>query len=274
MPKLHVVTTGKPLPAAPYPSDTRARDWRFELDMERVWQSDTWAICPAEIRPWLLMMWAESWRCTPVGSYPNDDTIIAARIGMPMNLFRAHQDVLMRGWVLHDDGRIYHPVVGERVRQMIDWRSKEQERVRKWREKRATEKNQGDTSDVTRNERVGHASITTPAPAPAELQKPKPKARSRPASAPEPQVDLPPWLNANDWQAFLAHRINIRKPMNAEAQRRAVIRLGRFRREGHDPNKVLDLSIVNGWQGLFTDNETKAGQDLGALIAELTAKGK
>lgn len=36
--------------SAPYPCDTRAKGWRFELDHERIRQSDTWALAPPEIR--------------------------------------------------------------------------------------------------------------------------------------------------------------------------------------------------------------------------------
>lgn len=36
---------------APYPSDTRPKGWRFELDYERIEASDTWALAPAEVRP-------------------------------------------------------------------------------------------------------------------------------------------------------------------------------------------------------------------------------
>ena len=69
---------------APYPADTRAKGWRFELDMEQVRQSDTWALSPAEARPWLLLEWAVAWEQTPCGSLPNDDTLIAARLEMPV----------------------------------------------------------------------------------------------------------------------------------------------------------------------------------------------
>lgn len=107
----------------------------------------------------------------------------------------------------------------------------------------------------------------------------KTKARSR-SRAPDPVakilVDLPPWLKREDWQAFVDQRAKLKKPMTEEAQRRAVIRLGRFKKDGHDPELVLEASIIGGWQGLFTGSDTKGGsaQDLDALIAELTAKGK
>jgi hypothetical protein len=40
----------------PYPADTRAAGWRFDLDTTRIRQSDTWTLARPEIRPWLLML--------------------------------------------------------------------------------------------------------------------------------------------------------------------------------------------------------------------------
>lgn len=90
---------------APYPADTRAKGWRFELDHERIQQSDTWALAPAEVRPWLLMLWMTAWVQEPCGSLPKDDLLIAVRIGMPIKTFNKNRDALMRGWWLAADGR-------------------------------------------------------------------------------------------------------------------------------------------------------------------------
>jgi len=118
-----------PDPAAPYPSDTRAKGWRFELDHERIRQSDTWALAAPEIRPWLLMLWMTAWEQVPCGSLPDDDELIAVRIGMPLDMFLASKDRLMRGWWRADDGRLYHRVLTERVLDML--RTKDKERKRK-----------------------------------------------------------------------------------------------------------------------------------------------
>jgi hypothetical protein len=136
MSKLRLITADQSLPPVPYPSNTLSKGWRFELDLDRAKGSDTWALCPPDIRPWLLMLWAESWKATPCGSYTNDDQIIAARIGMPINLFRAHRDVLMRGWELHADGRLYHHVVTERVRELLGMRQSARFRKAAYRSKK------------------------------------------------------------------------------------------------------------------------------------------
>lgn len=96
--------------------------------MERARQSDTWAIASPEARPWLLMLWATAWEQTPCGSLPNDDDLIAARIGMPAKLFAKHRAVLLRKWWAADDGRLYHAVLVQRVAEMMKTRRSESDR--------------------------------------------------------------------------------------------------------------------------------------------------
>lgn len=116
--------------AAPYPKDTKAKGWRFELDYERIEQSDTWALATPDMRPWLLMLWLTAWRQVPCGSLPAADELIAARIGMEVRQLRAHRDILLRGWWLADDGRLYHPVITEQVLGLIGTRSTAADRKR------------------------------------------------------------------------------------------------------------------------------------------------
>lgn len=96
--------------------------------MERARQSDTWALSTPDARPWLLMLWAAAWEQTPCGSLPNDDALIAARIGMPEKLFAKHKAIILRKWWLADDGRLYHNVLVQRVTEMMERRRKESDR--------------------------------------------------------------------------------------------------------------------------------------------------
>lgn len=114
---------------APYPADVRAKGWRFELDHERIRKSDTWVLAPADMRPWLLMLWMTAWEQTPCGSLPAMDELIAAHIGMPSKAFIKNKVALMRGWWLADDGRLYHDTLTERVNEMMG--AKDKERTRK-----------------------------------------------------------------------------------------------------------------------------------------------
>lgn len=117
---------------APYPSDTRAKGWRFELDYERIDQSDTWALAKGAARGWLLLQWLLAWRQVPCGSLPADEEVIAAKLDMPPKEWAKHRKVLMRGWERADDGRLYHPTVTARVLEMLEYRRKNAERVAKF----------------------------------------------------------------------------------------------------------------------------------------------
>lgn len=155
-------TVPKDLPDPPYPPDTRVKGWRFQLDHERIQQSDTWALSPADMRPWLLMLWHIGWQQTPAGSFPNEDRVIAAKIGMDVRIFTAHRDILMRGWRLHSDGRLYHQAIVEQVQQYQEFNRKERERVAAWRAAKKAEKETESNAFDTRNKHVS----TTPEPEP------------------------------------------------------------------------------------------------------------
>lgn len=168
-PKLTVVSGS--LPEPPYPEGILARGWTFELDVERVFQSDTWNLAPEEVRPWLLMIWLTSWKNFPVGAYTANDDAIAARIGMPRSMFRLHRDTLMRGWELHSDGRLYHPVLTKLVLKMINKRSYDRVAMAKYR----SIKNQEHTPNVNIDSKIlaaNHAA-TTPTPTPQKQLKKK-----------------------------------------------------------------------------------------------------
>lgn len=106
---------------APYPADTKAKGWRFELDLERVEQSDTWDLA-AEIpmaQHALLMMWTTAWRQVPCGSMPADTNLIRAKLKIPPKLWAPMAAVVMRGWWPAEDGRLYHNAIIERVLEMM-----------------------------------------------------------------------------------------------------------------------------------------------------------
>jgi len=129
------------LPSAPYPAETRAKGWRFELDLEQIDQSDTWALTPVELRPWLLMLWAAAWRQTPCGSLPDDDALIAVRIGMKPAVFAKYRDTLLRGFWKAADGRLYHDTISRRVTEMLEARDKDRTRKSAYRERKKAERN-------------------------------------------------------------------------------------------------------------------------------------
>jgi len=156
------------LPEPPYAADTRAKGWRFDLDAERIEASDTWALANDEQKRALLMLWYRAWQQIPCGSFPDDDGVIAARIGLPLAAFQVWRTVLMRGWIKHSDGRLYHPVIAERVLTFVKSREDMARRQREARERRAKEKERlaqlegshAQSHDVTRDSPARNARLT------------------------------------------------------------------------------------------------------------------
>lgn len=176
-------------PPAPFPADTNAKGWRLDLDLERLDRSDTWLLAGAEVRPWLLMLLAVAWRQVPCGSLPNDDAMIAARLGMDARQFRAHRDILMRGWWLAADGRLYHNTLAEHVLAMCSKREKNAKRVAAFRAAAtapiaAVTHYTGVTNEaVTGDQQVSSTPTPTPTPTSEEKYTPKPPAPERSARA-------------------------------------------------------------------------------------------
>lgn len=205
----------------PYPADTRAKGWRFELDHERIRQSDTWALASPEVRPWLLMLWMVAWEQTPCGSLPAEEPLIAARIGMPLKGFIKHRALLLRGWKAID-GRFFHPVLTERVCEMIEQREKRAKRVADHRARKSGSGGNGDvtrytpvtdplvTADVTGNQPASHPTVMTPEPEPEPVNSKATSKESgaRTACAPRsgstrlPDDGARPYPLPADWFAF------------------------------------------------------------------------
>ncbi|PLK47288.1 hypothetical protein [Uliginosibacterium sp. TH139] len=94
------MTIGPQCPPAPYADDVRAKGWRLEIDCERLFQSDTWALTPDAQRGSLLHLLVSAWTQNPCGSLPSQDALIAARIGLPAEVFAEQKAVLLRGWYI------------------------------------------------------------------------------------------------------------------------------------------------------------------------------
>lgn len=75
-------------------------------------------------------------------------------------------------------------------------------------------------------------------------------------SLPDSFVDLPPYIDEEIWGDWIAMRNEKKYPVNERQQKAALRVLKRGLEEGHDPNKMLDLAINGGWQGLFTNEST------------------
>lgn len=62
---------------------------------------------------------------------------------------------------------------------------------------------------------------------------------------------LPEWVPAEAWEAFLAMRKAIKKPITPDAIPIALRKLESLKAAGNDPLLVLEQSTMSCWQGLF-----------------------
>lgn len=113
------------------PPDCDLQDFPFmPLHVARLRDSDLAAESHPEACWYAVMLWSASWHQIPAGSLPDNETILARLCGLGRDLktFRKHRADAMRGFVLCDDGRLYHPVVAEQA--IAAWDSKRQQRWR------------------------------------------------------------------------------------------------------------------------------------------------
>ena len=113
------------------PADCDLTDFAFmPLEVARLRRSKAWLICkrnPA-LAFYMLNLWTACWHERPAGSLENDDDVLADfAMCDPAKWAKVKTDAL-RGWVLCDDGRYYHPTVCEKV--VEAWNAKLDQRWR------------------------------------------------------------------------------------------------------------------------------------------------
>jgi hypothetical protein len=103
-----------------------------------------------------------------------------------------------------------------------------------------------------------------------------------PPTKPTPDaLQLPDWLPAQAWIDWHDYRLK-RTPRgwSDKAQELSVSTLAKLRSEGHDPVKVIEASIENGWSGLFplkTQNNSRGSNNAnqrqrGESVADYVAR--
>lgn len=87
------------------------------LDVVRLRDSGLAAEASAEGFRCAIILWCAAWHQIPAGSLPDNDAQLAklAGFGRVKREFLKHKPDAMRGWSKHADGRLYHPVVTEKV---------------------------------------------------------------------------------------------------------------------------------------------------------------
>lgn len=118
------------LPEPLVSADVDLRDFDYiPLYGDRLFNSDTWALCDADEKVAALRLWWRAWHEEPAGSLPNNDRLLAERAGygVAVKAFLAIKENAMRGWTLCSDGRLYHPVVASIALDV--WRTKKKKKA-------------------------------------------------------------------------------------------------------------------------------------------------
>lgn len=73
---------------------------------------------------------------------------------------------------------------------------------------------------------------------------------------------IPEYINPEIWKAYLDMRVSIKKPLKTKHQiKLAISTLEKLKAQGHNPDDVLNQSVLNSWAGLFPlKNQTTGGQ--------------
>lgn len=113
------------------PPECDLQDFPFmPLHVARLRDSDLASEEHPEACWYAVLLWSASWHQLPAASLPNNDAVMAKLVGLGRDVrtFRKHRDAALRGFILCDDGRLYHPMVAEQA--MIAWEGKLQQRWR------------------------------------------------------------------------------------------------------------------------------------------------
>lgn len=109
------------------PPDVDLTDFRFmPFEFGRLFQSETWVLANDAEKVAAITLWGKSWTEVPAGSLPNDDRMLAHLSGTGSR-WKKIKPMALRGWVLANDGRLYHPVVCEKA--LESWIEKLTQRV-------------------------------------------------------------------------------------------------------------------------------------------------
>jgi hypothetical protein len=107
------------------PPNCDLRDFQFmPLDVVRLRDSELATTATGDEAFAAVLLWCAAWHQIPAGSLPNDDRQLSnfAGFGRAVGEWLKVREGALRGWVLCDDGRIYHPVVAEKARDA--WQAK------------------------------------------------------------------------------------------------------------------------------------------------------
>lgn len=142
-----------PEPLTPPDADLRKLPAML-LDVVRLRDSDLASDTSADVFRCAVLSWCASWHQVPSGSLPDDDTRLAYIMGFgrDVNSWRAlRAQGGLRGWVKCSDGRLYHPVVAEKVIDAMASKKQFVTKLNAWRAAQSQKQAETRPQEVTEN---------------------------------------------------------------------------------------------------------------------------
>lgn len=103
------------LPEPLVPAGIDLRDFLFTpIEFGRLFTSETWVMSNDAEKVAAITLWGKSWTEVPAGSIPSEDRMLEHLSGAGSKWKRV-KPMAMRGWVLCNDSRYYHPVMCEKA---------------------------------------------------------------------------------------------------------------------------------------------------------------
>jgi len=177
------------LPPPPVPADADLTHFDdMPLEVRRLRDSGIAGVADAEAFRCGVLGWSASWHQLPAGSLPPSDADLCRLVGLGRDLktWRSIKADAMRGWRLFSDGRLYHPVVTQKV--IAGWNST---RLNRW----AKECDRIRKENKAREKRRDRPLETPPKPDPIPYVWPKDEAWNSPGTAegfPAESQKIPP----------------------------------------------------------------------------------
>jgi hypothetical protein len=173
------------------PPDCDLRGLPFmPLDVNRLLDSDLFALSTGDEFKAALALWARSWGQVPAASIPADERLQARLAGVSVGEWRTLSPRAMQGWQLCSDGRLYHPVVAEKA--LTAWIERLRHRERSAKGNAARYGHELDTEGLARSGREAFQCLKTLAPALAAQVADLPQGAKSPPSGSEPPRDASP----------------------------------------------------------------------------------
>lgn len=238
-----------PEPLTPAGCDVRSLPY-MPFDVIRLRRSKSWLGAKRDpaLGFYLMNLWTAAWHEVPAGSVEDDDDALADLAMCDPRKWSRVRDAVLRGWVKCSDGRLYHPVVSEKVINALEGREGQRQRTEAARQS-LLEKRQRLSPDPTESVTKSVADLSQ---TPKGREGKKSKGKKEPPYSPPPGGEgLPVWLPQVLWADFVASRRSLNKPMSDLAAGQMLRRLEGFHTRGLDLAMLLGTAIRRGWLDVY-----------------------